>query len=283
MTRAPGKSSAVNSSASHVFDALRIVSASDEPIGVSEIARQLGLPASTVYRALITLEESEYIARFQSSARYELGAMPRLLNRALLRRFALQREAGSVLRRLAEESGETASACARLGWYSLRIAVAYGSHDFYHRDRLGEVSPLHTTLPSRAILGGMSDTELKRYWAFAERTFKPTAADRKKAQTAIETVRNGGVIAEPLAFAPGQSAVGVPLRDPAGNVLGALTLHGPVVKSGSGAIPPTVNAARKALEAAIAKAPARYASPFAHLDPDEIRLELPPNPRAEVA
>ena len=99
----------VNTSASHVFEALRIVAAAQEPTGASDIARQLGLPASTVYRALITLEESEYIDRFQSSVRYELGAMPRLLNRALLRRFGLQRESAPLLRALAEESGETAS------------------------------------------------------------------------------------------------------------------------------------------------------------------------------
>ena len=52
---------AINSSASHVFEVLRLVSESGAPLGVAEIARRLSLPASTVYRALITLEESEYI------------------------------------------------------------------------------------------------------------------------------------------------------------------------------------------------------------------------------
>lgn len=274
--------SAVNSSASHVFDALRIVSAAKEPIGVSEIARQLSLPASTVYRALITLEESEYIDRFQSSARYELGAMPRLLNRALLRRFALQRDAGPVLRKLAEDSGETASVCARIGWYSLRVAVAYGSHDFYHRDRPGEVSPLHESLPARAILAGLEPKEIKRYWAFAEQHFKITAPERKKAEAAIASVQREGVVTEPLAFAAGQSAVGVPLRGKDGAAIAALTLHGPVVQSGSCTEPPGVASARKQLEKVIAAAPARFTSPFAHVDADEIVLNLPPNPRAEA-
>ncbi|QGZ93682.1 IclR family transcriptional regulator [Terricaulis silvestris] len=277
MSKKPTRS-AVNSSASHVFDALRVVSEASEPMGVSEIARELSLPPSTVYRALITLEESEYIDRFQASSRYELGAMPRLLNRALLKRFALQREAGPALRQLADESGETASVSVRLGWYSLRIAVAYGSHDFYHRDRLGEVSPLHATLPSRTILAALSADDIARYWRFAERHFKPSAAERKAAEGAAAATQRDGFLAEIQQYSPGQSAVGMPLRS-VGEVLAALTVHGPVARSGSGLAPASVTAARKALESIIAAAPERFASPFAHLDPDDIYLRLPPNPR----
>jgi DNA-binding IclR family transcriptional regulator len=261
-----------------VFDALRIVAAASEPVGASDIARQLGLPASTVYRALITLEESEYIDRFQSSARYELGAMPRLLNRALLRRFTLQRESAPLLRLLAEESGETASVSVRLGWYSLRIAVAYGSHDFYHRDRLGEVTPLHASLPSRVILGALGDSALMQYWAFAEKYFKPTSAERKLTHSSAQSLRRDGVVIEAIAASSEKAAVGAPLRNGNGEVIGALVLHGPIVKSGATSAPASFLSARKSLEASIAAAPQRFASPFAHLNPNDIRIALPPSP-----
>lgn len=273
----PGRA-VVNTSALHVFDALRIVAAASEPVGASDIARQLDLPASTVYRALITLEESEYIDRFQSSARYELGAMPRLLNRALLRRFALQRESAPLLRLLAEESGETASVSVRLGWYSLRIAVAYGSHDFYHRDRLGEVTPLHASLPSRVILGALGDSALMQYWAFAEKYFKPTSAERKLTHSSAQSLRRDGVVIEAIAASSEKAAVGAPLRNGNGEVIGALVLHGPIVKSGATSAPASFLSARKSLEASIAAAPQRFASPFAHLNPNDIRIALPPSP-----
>jgi DNA-binding IclR family transcriptional regulator len=273
---------AVNTSALHVFDALRIVASAGEPIGASEIARQLGLPASTVYRSLITLEESEYIDRFQSSARYELGAMPRLLNRALLRRFALQRQSGAALRALAEESGESASVSVRLGWYSLRVAVAYGSHDFYHRDRLGEATPLHASLSSRVILGGLSQPDQQRYWAFAEKHFKPSVSDRQKSDAAIASVRRSALLIEPIAASPERAAVGAALRGGQGEILGSLTLHGPVVKAGAVAAPSALTHAHKAIETAMVGALARAPSPFAHLDPDDIVISLPRNPRIET-
>ena len=39
---------AVNSSATHVFEVLRLVARTDEPLGVSEISRRLGLPVESV-------------------------------------------------------------------------------------------------------------------------------------------------------------------------------------------------------------------------------------------
>ncbi len=265
---------AVNSSATHVFEVLRLVSAAKEPVGVSEIARQQSLPASTVYRALITLEESEYISRFQNSPRYELGPLPRLLTRALLRRFALH-DADEHLRTVAEATGETAAICARVGWYSVRVCVAYGASDLYHRDRLGEVTPLHASLPSRAILAALSDDDATAFWRFAEKRFKVSAAERKAVEASIEAARRDGFASEPSAMSPGHSAVALALRDAGGAPLASLSLNGPVVRSGAGMAPPAGVAARKTLEALIAADPARYASPFAHLNADDIHIRVP--------
>ena len=80
---------AVNSSASHVFNVLRFVAENEAPLGVTEIARRLKLPVSTVFRALATLEESGYIQRHHNTPRFEIGTMPHLLKRALYNSFPL--------------------------------------------------------------------------------------------------------------------------------------------------------------------------------------------------
>src|ERR1700683_5522445 len=127
----------VNSSALHVFDVLRVVCATEAPIGVAAIARQLPLPTTKVYRALITLEEAQYIRRSQNTAKYEPGLMAQLLASTLYKRFPLSEASMTFLPRLSTETGKTASVTARVGWYGIRIAVAYGGNDIYHRDRLG--------------------------------------------------------------------------------------------------------------------------------------------------
>src|SRR5258708_38282765 len=95
---------AVNSSALHVFEALRLIARTDEPLGVSEISRRLRLPASTVYRAPTTLEETDYLARHRHMPRFELGQIPRLLNRSLVHRFRGHAASSHLLRALAYAS-----------------------------------------------------------------------------------------------------------------------------------------------------------------------------------
>ena len=131
------------------------------------------------------------------------------------------------------------------------------------------------------ILGALSDVERKRYWAFAEANFQPTAAERTLAQNAITAMRRDNVLIEAIATSTEKAAVGAPLREPDGDVIGALVLHGPIVKSGATTPPASVAAAIKSLEAAIAAAPAKFASPFADMDPDDIRITLPPKPRRD--
>ena len=261
--------SAINSSAIHVFEVLRLVARTEEPLGVSEISRRLGLPASTVYRALITLEESDYLVRHQNMPRYELGQMPQLLNRALVHRFRLHAASRPHLRALAERTGETASLTVLLGWYGLRLAGVYGSHDIYHRDRLGEVTPLHRNISGLGILAFLPESEIAAYRAFiAERHPDDAGGDWEETLPAIRATglaqRSGG--------GEDQSACALPIRNPAGNVLASLAISGSdLATAGDEEI---ARGVRDALEAEIAYEPTSFDSPFAHVSPDEIVINL---------
>lgn len=257
---------AINSSAIHVFDVLRLVARTDEPLGVSEISRRLGLPASTVYRALITLEESDYLVRHQNMPRYELGQMPQLLNRSLVHRFRLHAASRLHLRRLAERTGETATLTVRLGWYGLRLAGVYGSHDIYHRDRLGEVSLLHGSVAGLGILAFLGDAAARDYRDFAEA--RGAEVDWPAAEAAIKAARDAGI-----AHSQDVPGVALPVRNPGGDVLASIAIS--ALDLSAAAESDTIwLEVRDALEAEIAADPAAFESPFAHIPPDEIILDL---------
>ena len=249
---------AVNSSAQHIFKVLRLIAGADEPLGVSDISRRLGLTASTVYRALTTLEESDYLARYQNMPRYELGQMAQLLNRALVHRFRLHAASRPHLRELAERTGETVSLTVRLGWYGLRLAGVYGSHDIYHRERLGQVTPLHSDVAGIAILALLAEAEKQAYWAF-------WSARRVDAEESMsEHARQDGVLRAPTGAA-------LPVRNPDGAALAALTISAPGLSAEDDAL---WRRARDTLEAEIAADPAAFESPFANIPPDEIVIDL---------
>jgi DNA-binding IclR family transcriptional regulator len=271
------RNAAINSSAVHVFEVLRLVAEAEEPLGVSEISRRLGLPASTVYRALITLEDSDYLARFQNAPKYELGPLPHLLNRALVHRFKLHACSRGVLRALAESTGETVSLAVPLGWYALRLAGVYGSRDIYHRDRLGEVDLLHTSLQGLGILAFLPESDFGRYQRFVTANHpKAVPSNWAPIEHILAEAREIGFVHEVLSAGDRMTAVAFPIRNPAGEIVASLAISGPVYSPASGKSAPEWVNARASIEAEIALAPADFISPFVHVPVDEIVIQSQP-------
>ena len=263
---------AINSSATHVFEVLRTVAAAEQPLGVSEISRRLQLPASTIYRALMTLEESDYIVRHQNRPRYELGPMPQLLNRALVHRFQLHGCSRPILRSLAETTGETVSLTVPVGWYGLRLAGAYGSRDIYHRYRLGEVAPLHEDLGGRGILAFLTVEEQFRYRSFVERhDLAPDPEAWRALEAHLARSRKAG-LADEVISSDGRAAIALPVRNPDGEVIASLAISGPVYREQDRAAPPAALSARETLELVVAARPEDFVSPFASVAADEILI-----------
>jgi DNA-binding IclR family transcriptional regulator len=263
----PRKRAAINSSATHVFEVLRTVADDTEPAGVSEISRRLGLTGSSVFRALTTLEATGYVSRYRNMPQFELGMMPYLLNRALLNRFELNAAARPFLREMVDETGETVSLSVRLGWYSLRVSGIFGSRDIYHRDRLGELAPLHESLAGRAILAFLPDGAVAQLWRFVENPAPP--GDDLAA--AMAAAREAKFLTEALPMSPGFAAIAMPVRDGEGAAIAAMTINGPVYPSEK---IPALLAIRDRLESLIRAAPKRFVSPFAHIPADQIKLRI---------
>lgn len=264
-----GSKATVNSSALHVFEVLRFVADTPEPLGVTEISRRLSLPVSTVFRALTTLEESGYIQRFQNAPRFEIGTMPYLLNRALLSRFALHAESRETLRALAEASEDTVSLWMRLGWYAVRIGGAFGRRDTYHHARLGDVVLLHEHPAGRTILTELAGSERSEYETFVQEHHPsrlPSLVDdpgQSNDMSDLTPERPDGARFR---------ATCVAIRDHCGVTIGAIASEGPA--SASDELPGRLRQASLALENLIAASPERYKSPFAHIGANNVRLNL---------
>ena len=270
------KRNEVNSSALHVFRVLRFVAETDEPSGVTEIARRLSLGVSTVFRALVTLEESGYIQRHHNTPRFEIGTMPHLLKRALYNRFPLHAASRQHLRILAEQTEETVSLSVRLGWYAVRIAGAFGSHDIYHRSRLGETALLHGCPEGRIILATLPARERAAYKAFvtshhpAHLSASWTEIDRILAEDALR-----GFALSDVAAAPGFHAIALPLRQKGGGAVGSIFIDGPSLRHGATEINAAIVTTRAKLEALLATDHEKFRSPFEHIPNDAIRMRLP--------
>lgn len=267
---------AVNISALHVFDILRLVSTAEIPLGVAEIGRRLDLPNSTVHRALATLEQSQYIARLESAPRYKLGPMPQFLTRAIFRRFALRKASVPFLKEIAQLTGETTSLSVRIGNYHMRIAVAYGSNDLYTPGRLGEVRLLHDGLAGLAILAFLPEREVRDYRRFVQAHHEAFASElrHKSARAQLLRFAEAGFAIEPQGDLPDSTIIAKPILNAAGEAIASVLATDPK-SARTDSFPPDWLKPAYELEQLVCKDPASFEHPYAQTDLSKTVINIP--------
>lgn len=259
-----------NTSSLHIFEMLREVCASREPLGVAELSRRLELSLSTAQRALLTLTQAGYLKRHPYVPKYSMGFTAERLVNALLERFTIRTASMLYLRRLAAGSRRTASLYVRLGWYSIRlVGVEAGNNPVPHSRRLGEAALLHTDAPSIAILAFLTDAELGRFSRFAN-----TSAPKSRTHSRLAGIRAKGFAYEAVGENGTLESLAFPLRDATGSAVASVAIEGPPAKRALHR-DPQLNAWReivRELEHLIQTKRAICANPFAHIDPDDIHF-----------
>ncbi len=253
---------------------LETIGGASAPIGVTEIARRLGIAAGTVFRSLDALERSDYIARHQASSRYVIGSMVSRLRQSVLASYAVRDIALPYLRQLAFASGETTSLCVRLGWYALRIAAAPGTNDVTSSPPLGETRPLGAGAAGNAILAFLPAPAVARYRDWAERQeLVPGGAPDGD----LATIRERGYALEATPFAAGRASLALPVRGASG-VIAAIAIEGPVLALDTPESHPDLRRWIEivaTLENIACRRPELFGDPYAHLDPDDIVIASP--------
>jgi DNA-binding IclR family transcriptional regulator len=260
----------VNSSALHIFEILRLVSAAEKPPGVAEISRRLDLPTSTVHRALATLEQSGYLARLESAPRYRLGPMPQFLTRAIFRQFPLRSASLPFLKEIAQETGATTSLGVRIGFYYTRIALAYGDNDIFLPGRLGEIKLLHDGLCGRGILAFMGAKAIGAYRQYIQDQHPKRQQELVAQNALLRSSRENGFVAEQSDHLPGAFALSLPICDVDGVAVAAIQATGPVKTRSGSMLRPAWSRHADDLQKLVGAQPELLRSPYAHLDPKQI-------------
>jgi DNA-binding IclR family transcriptional regulator len=194
-------------------------------IAPPDIARELDLPRSTVFRLLQTLEHLGCVER-TSSGRYRLGAGVLRLGFEYLASLEVTDVARPIIERLRDETACSAQLVIRDGRDVVIIFKAVGAGTFASNVSVGTRLPAHATILGRTLLCALSDAELARL--YPEATL-PTASPRAPHTLADlrkllrEDQARGYTVSESF-FERGISAVAAPVRDCDGGIVAAVSV-----------------------------------------------------------
>jgi len=234
-----------------VTNALRMLEVfhSETEMGVSDLARRLGLHKNNAFRLLATLELAGYIQQAPKTELYHLGPRCLELGQAFAKSHTLMSQARPILESLARKAGETAHLGVLRGDQIVHLDGALPDQLVLTGSRVGIRLPAHCTALGKALLAGeFSNGSLPSLgesgsaradspelaveienWDLARFT-DATIDDATKLVDELRAVQLRGYAVDLEEFAPGLQCVAAPVRDASARVIAALSLSGPSMR-----------------------------------------------------
>lgn len=197
-------------------------------VGVSDIARTLGMHKSTTHRLLTTLELEGFVHQTESG-RYALSWAVLTLANAIPTSQAIRQHVFDHLRELANRTGETAHLAVLDRGEVLYVEKVEGSWSLRMPSAVGRRVPLHCTALGKVLVAGL-DLEERRRLIAAHELHAPTArtiTDPATLITETERVRAQGYALDMEEFEQGLVCIAAPICDERRRTCAAISIAGP--------------------------------------------------------
>ncbi|MHB9757067.1 IclR family transcriptional regulator [Streptomyces sp. BYX5S] len=203
--------------------------------GVTEIAGELGIHKTTVFRLLATLEARGLVEQGAGRGRYRIGHPLTELAAAAAKSTDLFLVGRPVCQELAQAAGDTVSVSVREGRDVVTVGQVAGESSIASADWVGRRTPLHATAAGKIFLAhpapdrhGRLPAELrgKRLERYTPHTL--TRRDRLAADLAA--VRERGYAVSYEEHEIGLVSLAAPVRALDDTVVAAVTLSGPAFR-----------------------------------------------------
>ena len=217
---------------SSVATSVRLLKAFSEEqveIGISELARRLGVAKSTVHRLAVTLVADGMLEQNPDTGKYRLGIALFRLGSLVRRRMIMSNEARPLLRELREKVNETVHLAVLDGDEIMYVYNLESTQAIRMRSDVGVRKPAYCTAEGQAILAFQPAEVVERVvrHGLAPRT-PQTITDGIQLRKVLDGIRHRGCAIEDEESELGMRCVAAPLRNDAGEVVAAIGLAGPV-------------------------------------------------------
>ncbi|HZT44826.1 MAG TPA: IclR family transcriptional regulator C-terminal domain-containing protein [Gaiellaceae bacterium] len=199
-------------------------------LGISELARVLGLTRSTSHRYVATLARLGYLQQNPQSRKYRLGPRVLDLGFSAINSMELRQIASTHLQQLSDETGHTVNMAILDGTDIVYIercrSSQQGQREIDLNLHVGSRLPAYCTSMGKVLLAGLPEAELEEVLdvvQFQQRG-PNTLVDRRALVEALAAVREAGIAVNNEELAYGLRSIAVPVRDGSGAVVAAINL-----------------------------------------------------------
>jgi DNA-binding IclR family transcriptional regulator len=195
--------------------------------GVSDLAKAVALPKSTVARLLATLEEVGVVERTDQSV-YRLSTGLSELTGGVDSNVAISTAVRPHLEHLSSILGEASGLTLPEGFSAVYVAQVESPNPVQVRDYTGLSLPMHVGPASLVIMAEWPTEQLAKYLSRPLQAYTPfTIVDPESILRRLAAIREDGHCWIYEEFAEGINSVAAPVRDRHGHVVAAISAHGP--------------------------------------------------------
>ena len=218
------------------------------PMILSDIALSLGLPASTAHRLLDTLARHGFATQDSATQRWSIGVEAFRTGAAFLGQTNLVEAAQGVLRRLMEETGETANLAIPQDGHVVFVSQVETHRPIRAFFRAGTRTPMHASGIGKALLAEMDEEAIR---ALLRRTGLPaftgnTLSTPEALFADLARIRRRGFSFDNEEHHQGMRCIAAAIRNARGEALAGVSISGPAARLGDARIEEIAPAVKRA-------------------------------------
>lgn len=204
--------------------------------GLTELAEELSLNKTTVFRLVGALEREGMLTRDPGRDVYRLGPELIVLGAHALRSADIREAAHAQLKLLAERTGESATLEVLMGEDTLILDEVLGRFRLGGSAEIGTRWPAHTTSTGKVLLAAALQQGCALPSSLEARTPQSITSVARLERELSHVIEQGYAVAmEELE--PGFVAIGAPVHNHEGRVIAALSIGGPTGRVTADRIP----------------------------------------------
>ena len=210
------------------FAVLDLLGESQTPLGLAQVAASLQLHKSTAHRFLMVLEKHHMVER-TTNGKFRLGLRLFDFGNRAIEQYDLRERAQPHLRKLVQETEETAHLCVLEQSRVIYIDKIEPARSVRMITRIGASNPVYCTSVGKAILAFLPEDRVNeiikrtKFERFTHRTIPNAEALRAE----IEKTRRRGYAVDDEEYEEGLRCIAVPLLDAQRYPVSAVSVSGP--------------------------------------------------------